>query len=137
MTGRQVRYRIEYDDFGTDPGDWLPADAEHYDKVGPFRGNPDDWRDTDDTRFRDLTAAEWFSRPDSDIDNWVSFVLILEVSCDLGHFHPAASLGGLDFLDHGYGTPPFRGAYTADELPDDYLREVAAELLHEYQADEG
>jgi hypothetical protein len=129
------RFRLQADDFPVDPGDWLPEDEEHYNRVGPFQGcKLHGWTCEDQEHYENLTAEEWFTRPDSDVSNWCSYVLILERTCDMGHWHAVTSLGGLDYVGYPYKVPPSEGVYeTAEQLAaeDPYLADVAGELLGE------
>lgn len=126
-----LRFRLRYDDQGTDPGDWLPRDQDHYDRVGPFQGNPNDEDDTDTTAYRDLTWEEWSRRYDAKLDNWVSYGMVLVTICPHCDEEKEAgpSIWGLDFLDY---QGPGEGTYAYGALPDEWLRSTADELASEH-----
>ena len=120
----EYRAILEYDDFGTDIGDWLPQDKEHYDRVGPFC--LDDGTGT----YVEVDWETWWADPESHVENWVSFIMALLKVCPCCGATSSArqALGGLDYLSW---KAPYTGEFSREELVgmDPYLVEVFDELV--------
>ena len=120
------RAKMIYDEQGVDIGDWLPQDEEHYNRVGPhcLKGA--------DGKYHEADWATWWANPESKVENWVSYGMVLEKKCDCcGNWSDAgASLWGLDSL---VWQGVYEGTFTREELVkmDEYLGEVFDELVEE------